>query len=80
MGVKLVWALIEGRDTEIMSAVGYVLFMESLVPYVLLYCCLSVAVTLSRQLLYSKGILLPTCLNQKDLTRMGQGFSSFFLL
>lgn len=40
MGVKLVWALIEGRDTEIMrSGVGYVLFMESFVDFYLMYCC-----------------------------------------
>lgn len=85
MGVKLVWALIEDRDIEIMSSgIAYVVFMESFVDFYLMYCgfvgCLLLLHCPVRQLLCSKGIFLPVCLNRKDLACMGQGFSSFFLL
>lgn len=85
MGVKLVWALIEDRDIEIMrSAIGYVIFMETFVDFYLMCCGFVVYLLLLycpvRQLLCSKGIFLPVCLNQKDLACMGQGFFSFFLL
>lgn len=39
MGVKLVWALLEDRDIEIMSSgIAYVVFMESFVDFYLTYC------------------------------------------
>lgn len=58
----MVWAIIEDR-----SGVGCVIFMESFVDFYLTFCdfvvCLSLLHCPVRQLLCSKVILLPMCLN-----------------